>query len=78
MLKLVRGIKLNTMKLRAENNSHFFPYCTTIQQPSKFLFLKQSITWKQAIRLFIEYGTVARLGERTEQSYARSVPDPIY
>ena len=48
----------------------------TTQQPRKFLFLKQSITWKQAIRFFIEYGTVARLGERTEQSYARSVTDP--
>ena len=58
-------IKLNTMKLRAGKFA-FFLYCTVTQQFSKFLFLKQSITWKQAIRLFIEYGTVARLEERTE------------
>ena len=57
------------MKLRAEKIT-CFPYCTVIQQPSKFIFLKQSITWKQAIRLFIEYGTVERLRERTEHFMA--------
>ena len=56
----------------------FFSYCTVTQQPSKFLSLKQSITWKQAIRFFIDYGTVARLGERSKQSYTRSVTDAIY
>ena len=58
-------IELNTMKLSAEKIA-FFLYCTVTQQSSKFLFLKQSTTWKQAIRFFIEYGTVARLEERTE------------
>ena len=42
------------------------------QQYSKFLlaFFKQSITWKQGIRFFIKYGTVERLGERTEHCMA--------
>ena len=53
------------MKLRAEKIV-FFLHCTVTQQSSKFLFLKQNTTWKQAIRFFIEYDTVARLEERTE------------
>ena len=59
-------IKLNTMKLRAEEKKIAVLLCTVTQQSSKFLFLKQSKTWKQAVRLFIEYGTVTRLEERTE------------
>ena len=47
-----------------------FLYCTVIQQPSKFLFLKQSIIWKQAIRFFIEYGTAERLRKRTKHCMA--------
>ena len=58
-------IKLNTMKLSAEKIA-FFLYCTVTQKFSKFLFLKQNTTRKQAIRFFFEYGTVARLEERTE------------
>ena len=65
MLKLVRGTLDNIMKLRAEKFA-FFLYCTVTQQSSKFLFLKQHKTWKQAIRFFIKYGTVAMLEERTE------------
>ena len=57
------------MKLGAEE-IRIFLYCTGIQQPRKFLFLKQSISWKQAIRFFIEYGTVEKLGERTEYCMA--------
>ena len=55
------------MKLRAEKITFS---CTVLQQPKKFLFLKQSISWKQAIRFFIEYGTVERLKERTEHCMA--------
>ena len=40
---------------------------------AKFVFLRHCstividcCTWKQAIRFFIEYGTIARLEERTE------------
>ena len=66
MLKLVRGtLKLNTMNLSAAMFA-FFLLCTVTQQSSKFLFLKQNTTWKQAIRFFIECGTIARLEERTE------------
>ena len=53
------------MKLSAEKFA-FFLHCTVTQQSSKSLFLKQNTTWKQVIRFFIEYGTVARLEERTE------------
>ena len=64
---LYAGISAWYIKLKYnEVEVRLFLYCTVTQQPSKFLFLKQSITWKQAVRLFIEYGTVARLGERTE------------
>ena len=58
-------IKFSTMKLSAEEIA-FFLHCAGTQQCSKFLFLKQNTTWKQAIRFFIEFGTVARLEERTE------------
>ena len=62
---LYAGISAWYIKLKYnEVGIRIFLYCTVIQQPSKFLFLKQSITWKQAIRLFIEYGTVARLEVR--------------
>ena len=54
-----------------------FLYCTVTQQSSKFLFLRlkhcsdeyctSEENWKQVIRFFIEYGTVVRLEERTEQ-----------
>ena len=53
------------MKLSAEKIA-FSLHCTVKQQSSKLLFLKQNTTSKQAIRFFIEYGIVARLGERTE------------
>ena len=53
-------LKYNKVEIR------IFLHRTVLQQPRKFLFVKQSITWKQAIRCFIEHGTVARLGERTE------------
>ena len=52
------------MKLSVEKNV-FFLHCTVTQQSNKFLFLKQNTTWKQAIRFFIVYDTVARLEERT-------------
>ena len=41
------------MKFRAEKFA-FFLHCTVTQQSSKFLFLKQNTTWKQAIRFCIE------------------------
>ena len=69
-------IKLNTMKLRARN-LHFLVLYWNIVVYQISIF-KHSITWKQAIRCFIEYGTVERLEERTEQSYARSVTDLSY
>ena len=54
------------MKLSAEKIA-FFLHCTVTQESSKFLFLKQNTTWKQAITFFIEYGTVvAMLEERPE------------
>ena len=58
-------IKLDTIDLSTAKFA-FFLHCTVTQQPSKFLFLKQNTTWKQAIRFFIEYGTVARLKDWTE------------
>ena len=53
------------MNLSAAKFAFFLHYIVT-QQSSKFIFLKQNTTWKQAIRFFIEYGTVARLEERAE------------
>ena len=57
------------MKLGAEE-IRILLYCTGMQKYSKFLFLKQSISWKQAIRFFIEYGIIEKLGERTEHCMA--------
>ena len=66
-----------------------FVYCTVTQQYNKnYQICRCSTTvigcctseekWKQVIRFFIEYGTVAMLEERTEQCYARSVTDLSY
>ena len=68
---LYAGISAWYIKLKYnEVEILIFLYCTVTQQPSKFLFFKLSITWKQAIRFFIEYGTVERLRERTEHCMA--------
>ena len=85
MLEIVRGtLNSNTMKLRAKTNSIFFLYCSIAN--SHFCYCSTVVIqcctseekWKQVMRFFIEYGTVAILEERTEQSYARSVTDLSY
>ena len=78
-------IKLKYNEVEIRN----FVYCTVTQQYDKSSQICRCSTtvigcctsgekWKQVIRFFIEYGTVAMLEERTEQSYARSVTDLSY
>ena len=66
-------IKPSTMKLGAEKIA--FSCIVLYYSSLANSYFKQSISWKQPIRFFIEYGTVEKLGERTD---GRPVIDPSY
>ena len=79
MLKLVRGtLNSNTCVLysvtQLHNKNTQICRCSTTVNGC----CTSEEKWKQVIRFFIEYSTVAMLEERNEQSYARSVTNLSY
>ena len=67
-------IRKNCTVLKQYNkNSHFCRCCSAV-----IGCCTSEEKWKEVIRFFIEYGTVAMLEKRTEQRCARSVTDLSY